>query len=1294
MISSNTRASRSASRFSSPAQQQQQQQQQKQASGKDATASLDGSRGTAGEGSRSFLQRWLEPSVQSRPSFEEAGLMRYGVLENMAPLGALPKAKKASGDVTQPVKRIILKTPAMAAAKAAAEQDAAGKVEGDDEVPLMTMSPPASPLLASTPTTKRKAPAAKTKTEEVGDDEYDPTAMNGRRRSRRVLLPVKRSTPAAAAIATTTATATTTTTATAAAAVSPPLPLPPVPLPPTIQPPTQPSSQPSSMHERRRSSSSIAVVKATTPKRQTRSDVDQQAITGRIVDAAVGEALKHYRYPTAWALRTLYDEKHGDADFVAMIEDVFSQTADKETMEEFFRQMETRKREGKKENRACYHFVPPTTNSRFTPHKPKAAPYTDLIHEPDELPRRTSGKRAAKKAKLSHGVVARPAGAVADPDATTDMTTDRSAVMTKTMPASATTTTTTTTTTTPRRRGADGDAGQPKGIIEVKTPGSRKRARRDSASSDSSLSTALSLSSPEIRASSLSSPTAYRRLGARTEAARTEAGGGRRGGGRGGDGAGAAAATAPTAATLGGPRRAAASGAASAASLHVHSSSATSAGAKSQTVPAPQPIKTRRKSLASSKQTASSSSRSKSPTLGHTGRLRPLKPLSASPAPSAPSAPSAEPVPDDASMPGRVSAAELFSNLDTKTAEQSFLSSTNADGGHSAAAAAAAARQAHIHMPEEDENASWDRRRSARRVTNGISAKESAVRGPDAEAEVETTPVRTTRRTRQSLAASVTTRASRSASKRPTDDEVDRNDSPIALSLTTGDGNSSVGSRAATPTSLRPAKKQKTGLRVKSSPVKKKGGTAAGVPRPVNEATSSASNGNSAKDAAAENDENCSACGNTGDVVCCDGCPRSFHFECVDMVRSDHLPDEWYCNECLIRRYPSRVPVHRGILGSALNNLEKSIPRAFSLPKSVQNRFEGVKAGADGDYEELVTNKPAKKRNGYDELPDFFKQREDGQAVLCHGCQKSATEIRAIIPCSACPYHWHIDCLDPPLAVPPVLKTWRCPAHIDDILIEVPSLAPAHRFRKVKASQTISPAISRGVRNNGYIEVDWDGFESEEADHSGWTDVSSFGRTYKLPAKGVILDFIEQLRNKGAGYGPRQAESKVITHALPPLPPDSAGPARGSALDRKVEEMQVCLNLISLKQRRSDGIEQLTSALLAAADQNVLSLMAQSNADNIALNQVTDTDRLGLRAMLAQMEAMSSRIRQVLGEEEIVTPRTPPALTSVKAEVSSPVTESTAIGDLHHIKSDALPPLTEPTPPSTVDHTECHMEVD
>lgn len=157
-----------------------------------------------------------------------------------------------------------------------------------------------------------------------------------------------------------------------------------------------------------------------------------------------------------------------------------------------------------------------------------------------------------------------------------------------------------------------------------------------------------------------------------------------------------------------------------------------------------------------------------------------------------------------------------------------------------------------------------------------------------------------------------------------------------------------------------------------------------------------------------------------------------------------------------------------------------------------------------------LTTLHCRKRNGYDELPDFFKQREDGQAVLCHACQRSATEIRAIIPCSVCPFYWHLDCLDPPLAVPPVLKTWRCPAHVDDVLVDVPSLAPAHRFRRIKGAHTISPAITRGLKNNGHIEIDWTD-EPDEPDHSGWHDVRSFGRTYKLPAKAVVLDFIEQL---------------------------------------------------------------------------------------------------------------------------------------------------------------------------------------
>lgn len=144
-----------------------------------------------------------------------------------------------------------------------------------------------------------------------------------------------------------------------------------------------------------------------------------------------------------------------------------------------------------------------------------------------------------------------------------------------------------------------------------------------------------------------------------------------------------------------------------------------------------------------------------------------------------------------------------------------------------------------------------------------------------------------------------------------------------------------------------------------------------------------------------------------------------------------------------------------------------------------------------------------------DEQPDFFRQREDNQPVLCHTCQKPATDVRAIIPCSICPFYWHLDCLDPPLAVPPVLKTWRCPAHVDETLNEAPSLAPAHKFRKVKNAQTITPIFTRGMKNNGHIEIDWSD-EPEPFKDAGWPDPLSFGRTYKVSANGVVLDFIEQ----------------------------------------------------------------------------------------------------------------------------------------------------------------------------------------
>jgi len=148
-----------------------------------------------------------------------------------------------------------------------------------------------------------------------------------------------------------------------------------------------------------------------------------------------------------------------------------------------------------------------------------------------------------------------------------------------------------------------------------------------------------------------------------------------------------------------------------------------------------------------------------------------------------------------------------------------------------------------------------------------------------------------------------------------------------------------------------------------------------------------------------------------------------------------------------------------------------------------------------------------RKKGGYEETPDFYKIRDtDGSAVLCHNCQKSAASSKAIIPCSVCGLYWHLDCLDPPLAIPPVLRTWVCPAHVDDLLGTVGGLAPAHRHRKIKGAPPITPAFSRGNRNNGFIEVVYD----EQQDNSGYREVKQFGRTLKLPSTGIILDVITQ----------------------------------------------------------------------------------------------------------------------------------------------------------------------------------------
>jgi hypothetical protein len=158
--------------------------------------------------------------------------------------------------------------------------------------------------------------------------------------------------------------------------------------------------------------------------------------------------------------------------------------------------------------------------------------------------------------------------------------------------------------------------------------------------------------------------------------------------------------------------------------------------------------------------------------------------------------------------------------------------------------------------------------------------------------------------------------------------------------------------------------------------------------------------------------------------------------------------------------------------------------------------------------------------------------------------------------------------------------------------------------------------------------------------------------------------------------------------------------------------MQLALTLTSLKERKSDGVDHLVSALLVsrgnsltssphvlltinpqnAADPSVLSLMAKTDAANVATGHLTDNDKLSLRALLTQMDTMGARIRHLLGEPIGATATATATMLDQDAIPSILSPQDSAIAE--PFDKITAPPVTEPTPPSTIDHAEGSMDLD
>ncbi|KAK4198147.1 hypothetical protein QBC40DRAFT_95439 [Triangularia verruculosa] len=1195
-ISSNTRASRS--RFSSP------QVTAPESSTKEApAAAAEGKEGKK----TTFLERWLEPPVQNKPSYQEAGLVRQGVFDNMAPLGTMPKLgvfKSTNATATTPPSnppktRIVLKstkpaapstaTPAPPPPPPAPEED---ETEEEDEVPEPLIDPYRERLRSEDRGRgegngyRETAPAVSAPSRSHGSFSSRDVEAGGWGSGRMSQLSTDRRSQSRASAGR--------------------------------------ADSFSSHHAHQQTSASSASREA-----------DLRKITDKVVEAAVDAALRFCRYPTAWALRTLYDENCTSLEFLTMIEKVFSQKADAPTLSKFAKDIQKKKKEGKASNRGYKYFYPDGYDM-IPP--PKPAPYNNLINfgvsllhfkesepapkterqstlerhieqpEPQPEPEPQSAPRQEpQQAPLAEPEPVQkpvqlplreptpsPAAVAESPPAIADSVEPHPS---EPEPAAITEPDT-----EPEQAPEPPQATEPEPQPEPqpnKEPEEPPRKKRKSARH----SEAASKKMMEAAAAGATATQEVKgKLVTETPRRRTRA------------------ASHSSTSTLSTARSLSLTPVAAQRQTTENEEEALVSDAppsRNSPVPA-QPINGKRR-------------RSNAPRKSKGGNVSPSRRSSVASAAPRPA--------QSASNSRRQTPAVDQSFVDEEPYDpgatvDTFITSLNGKKNKPTIVFTSKVGK----LDENDEKS--QRRRQAKEVTNGKSLENantkkdvsgqweySNARGlvdqplADESTVMETpnalaTRLRATLPTSRSTPAAREGRSTRSARKR-SHDEVEDPTSPITAGYPDSAAPSTAAnSRAGTPAALRPAKKARTGLRVKNSPMKKKTGPLAGIPRPSGERSSPIGNGpvGNPQD---DNDDYCASCSSNGELICCDGCTRSFHFNCVDppLVR-DAMPNEWFCNVCRVGRDAGAFSEHAGSFALLFEKLDAKNSMAFALPADVRNCFEGVRTGPEGEYEEIVpVVKSVRKKKSDEEVPDFFRLRDaDGNAAICHGCQKHSVSNRAIIPCSACGIFWHLDCLDPPLANPPVLRTWKCPLHIDELLAEMPGvLAPAHRVRKPKAAGVIRPAFSRGFINDGYIEV-----APEEKPTGGWRNSEAYGRTVRLPEKGIKLDFLSRARVNRKGK------------PIPPLNATTPGPVI-PLKQRTLEEQQAVRNLAQLSGQGTANITTLIDTLISQADPCVVNLMSRGNADHFqSAEQLTRMDQQSLRAMLAQAEAMSQQIRQLL----------------------------------------------------------------
>lgn len=273
------------------------------------------------------------------------------------------------------------------------------------------------------------------------------------------------------------------------------------------------------------------------------------------------------------------------------------------------------------------------------------------------------------------------------------------------------------------------------------------------------------------------------------------------------------------------------------------------------------------------------------------------------------------------------------------------------------------------------------------------------------------------------------------------------------------------------------------------------------------------------------NQDHCETCNGTGALICCDTCPKSFHWLCLDppLIKSEILSkasdiheqnvngtvngggDSWYCNSCSttfkivtqgFSDEQKNVSVNDSQSNTSLlfqelrHRTSMMNPKCFCLPSSIKRTFESVSWDqSSGDY--INTREDYCLSNSlsiFDNLASIEnqslnkKERQDDKkelklslpqtrgksewSFLCQECGKSALR-GSLIQCDFCPFSWHLDCLYPPLTCfPSHNRKWICPAHAEHFL-------PYSQHRQPRRRRNMQKILTHDpyVLHHGSMEV-------------------------------------------------------------------------------------------------------------------------------------------------------------------------------------------------------------------------------